>query len=353
MSMSPTSYMTSPDTSYSQTAMPSWNALASQPGSMSAYGYSSGPATQSVYGYPAAPDQQPSLYSHSASYAVQPVQPYGDYPTTMSLTGQFASLAVDSTRPAGGASGGGIVYTEQRGIHIRDLPRRASEDQVRKLIRDAAGREAELINGIEVPLDKDRNPRGWAFVHFRSADLARRMVGRLDGVEFKGRTLQVRLLKEGEAICSGGNGGGGGSCSVAVAAAASGYRSAKHGGGSAGGSGSGSSSRRDQGNGGRRREKERGERSSASSKAPPPSSSSSRSVPPLVVGSGTAGEASSSSSSSGKGKGKGKEKEKEKERERERERERHGTSRGSKCSVVIADGSLGRKRSDSDRRTAS
>ncbi|KAK7742120.1 hypothetical protein SLS53_004706 [Cytospora paraplurivora] len=327
--------MTSPDTSYSQTVMPSWNALASQPGSMSGYGYSSGPTTQTVYGYPAAPDKQPSLYSHSASYAVQPVQPYGDYyppPTTMSLTSQFASLAVDSTRSAGGASSGGIVYTEQRGIHIRDLPRRASEDQVRKLIRDAAGREAELINGIEVPLDKDRNPRGWAFVHFRSADLARRMVSMLDGVEFKGRKLQVRLLKEGEAIC-------GGSCSGAVAGAAKGHRSAKHGGG---GGGSGSGSKKDQGNG-RRREKERGERSSAPSKASPPSSSS-RSGP-LVVGSGTAGEASSSSSSSGKGKGK--------EKEKEKERERHGTSKGSKCPVVIADGSLGRRRSVSDRRAAS
>ncbi|ROV98205.1 hypothetical protein VSDG_04433 [Cytospora chrysosperma] len=201
MSMSPSSYMATPDTVYSQTVVPSWNTLASQSDPISAYGY--GSATQSYYGYPTVPDGQQALYDHSPSYAVQPVQPYNEYgeyyasPTTMTLSSQFADLAVGTSSATGG---GGVVYTEQRGIHIRDLSRRASEDQVRKLIREAAGREADLINGIEVPLDKDRNPRGWALVHFRSADLARRMVGVLDGAEFKGRKLGVRLLKEGETV---------------------------------------------------------------------------------------------------------------------------------------------------------
>ncbi|ROW12329.1 hypothetical protein VMCG_00420 [Cytospora schulzeri] len=336
MSMSPSSYMATPDTVYSQTVMPSWNTLASQPDPMSAYGY--GSATQSYYNYPTVPDRQPALYDHSASYAVQPAQPYGEYseyyapPTTMSLTSQFANLAVGTGSTGaggGGGHGGGVVYTEQRGIHIRDLSRRASEDQVRKMIREAAGREADLINGVEVPLDKDRNLRGWALVHFRSADLARRMVGVLNGVEFKGKRLEVRLLKEGETVGGGSSSSSGGGGVVAGPSSSSsssrGHRSGKHG------------DRRDEG--GRRREKDRGERSSASSKSSPPSSSKSG---PLVVGSGTM--IAEASSSRDKGKGKGKEKEKDK----------HGgsgsSSGSSKFSVVIADGSLGRRRSISDKR---
>jgi RNA recognition motif-containing protein len=240
----------------------------------------------------------------------------------MALSSQFADLAVGTSSATGG---GGVVYTEQRGIHIRDLSRRASEDQVRKMIREAAGREADLINGVEVPLDKDRNPRGWALVHFRSADLARRMVGVLDGAEFKGRKLGVRLLKEGETVgASGVVAGPPPSSSLSSSSSSRGHRSGRHG------------ERRDEG--ARRREKDRGERSSASSKSSPPSSGHSG---PLVVGSSTV--TAEASSSRDKGKGKGKEKEKEKDKDR------HGGS-SSKFSVVIADGSLGRRRSDSDRR---
>ncbi|KUI56300.1 hypothetical protein VP1G_03573 [Cytospora mali] len=325
MSMSPSSYMTSPGTSYSQAVIPSWNTLSSQPDPMSAYSYgsgsASGPATQSLYGYPAVQNRQQALYDHSASYAVQPVQPYSEYyqpPTTMSLTSQFANLEIGTSCSTGGRDGGGgIVYTEQRGIHIRELSRRASEDQVRKMIREAAGREADLINGVDVPLDKERKPRGWAHVHFRSADMAQRMVAVLNGAEFKGRKLQVRLLKEGETV--------GGVAAVAGPSSSSrGHRS---------GSGKHSDRREE---GGRRREKDRGERSNASWSSPQPSSS--KSGPLVVGGSSMAGDAGSSRD---KGKGKGKEKEKEK----------HSSS-SSKCSVVIADGSLGRRKSDCDRRAS-
>lgn len=321
MSMSPSSYMTSPETSYSQ-AMPSWNALASQPDPMSAYGYNSGTATpQMFYNFPTVSDGTPALFNHSASYAVQPYSDYYSPSTTMPLTSQFANLTVDSTSSTGGVSisssissssnNNRMVYTEQRGIHIRDLSRRATEDQVRKLIREAAGREADLINGVEVPLDKKRTPRGWAFVHFHSADLARRMVVVLNGFEFKGRKLQVRLLKEGETVGASGDGGGGDGAAVATAVAgpsSKGHRGAKHG------------DRRDDGRRKEKeREKERGERSTASRSSPPSNKSG-----PLVVGGGAAHGVSSSGSS----KGKGKEKEK---------------VSNTKFSVVIADGSsLGR-----------
>lgn len=325
--VSSASYMATPDSVYTQAIMPSWNTLASQPDPMSAYGY--GSAAQAYYGYPAAPDRQPAMYDHSASYAVQPAQPYGEYyapPAAMSLAGPPAELpagpaATTAPRPPRPLPAGGVVYTEQRGIHIRELPRRASEEQVRRMVREAAGREADMISLVEVPLDRDRNPRGWALAHFRTADLARRMVGVLDGAEFKGRRLEVRLLKEGEAVGSSGGGGAAGAPAVPSSSSSSsrGHRSGRQHG-----------DRRE--DGAKKREKDRGERGGGSSKASPPVSSGKSG--PLVVGSSTVSEASSSRDRGLKGKGK--------------EKERHGGgSSGNNCSkfsVVIADGSARRER---------
>ena len=312
--MTPSNYVTSPDRSFAQAITPRWEALASQP---SAYDCSPVSATPSIYGASTAPDRQPALYNRPASYAVQPVQPYGEYyppPIPMSLASQLANLTVGAGSTGG--AGGGVVYTEQRGIHIRDLPRRASEDQVRKMIREAAGREAGLITGVDVPLDKDRSPRGWAHVHYHSADLARRMVSVMNGREFKGKKLQARLLKEGETV-GGVVGGGGG-----AAGSSKGHRSGKH------------SGRRDEE--GKRRGKDRGERSSATKSSSQPSPPVNPGPP--VIGDST-GLGSSSSGSS-----------KDKDKEKGQGKEKHV----SKCAVVIANGSLGsrRKGDDSDRRAS-
>lgn len=335
MPMSPSSYMTSPGTSFSHgTVMPSCDVLTAtypQPNvPATTYGYygSGVEAQQPFYGYQTAPDRQPALYNQSASYAVQPIQPYSEYypplpppppPHNMTvLTNQMADLAM------GGVAGtsGGVIYTEQRGIHIRELSRRASEDQVRRMICDAAAREASLINGVEVPLDREGSPRGYAIVHFRSADLARRMVARLHGVDFKGRKLQVRLLKEGEAVGVGGCG--------AVASAPTRGHGHGHGHGHRSGRHHHSSSvRRDEGRRAERRDRDkergpdRGDKKASSSST---SSSASKGMP-LVVGGGFSGGAEASSlvsspSSSSKNKDKGKEK--------------HG---GNKSAIVIADGS--------------
>lgn len=335
MPMSPSSYMTSPGASFSHGAMmPSCDLLTAaypQPSVPTAatYGYygSGVEAQQPFYGYQAAPDRHPALYNQSASYAVQPIQPYSEYypppppPPSHSmavLTNQMA----DMTMGGAAASSGGVVYTEQRGIHIRELSRRASEEQVRRMICDAAGRETSLINGVEVPLDKEGNPRGYALVHFRSADLARRMVTRLHGVDFKGRKLQVRLLKEGEAV---GVGGCGAVTSAPARGHGHGHRSGRH-----HHQHHSSSVRRDDGRKAERRDrdKERGpDRGDKQVSSLSTSSSASKGMP-LVVGGGFSGDAEASSplcsspSSSSKSKDKGKEK--------------HG---GKKSAVVIADGS--------------
>lgn len=217
---------------------------------------------------------------------------------------QMVNLALGESTP------GGIVYTEQRAIHIRRISRRASEDEIRRIIYEATGPEAGLINLIEAPLDKHRNPIGWASVHFHSADLARRMVDRLNGAEFKGKALEVRLMKEGEAINSG---------SVAITApgpsSSRHHRSSRH------------HHRTEDSKKTERKERDWGEKAGSVSGG----STSEGSVPsrssksaPLVVGGSLTAESAPSSLSKGK------------------EKQGKGTT-----AVVIADGSSGRK----DRRT--
>lgn len=253
------------------------------------------------------------MYNASAGYAVQPPT-YTDYypPSTTALTAQMSNMTLGSH--SGG--GGGVIYTEQRGVHIRDISRRASEDQIRKMIRDVTGPEASLIEMVKIPA-QDGNPRGHAFIHCRSANLAKRLVDHLNGFEFKGRKLQARLMKEGEAISSSG------SC---VASTASPSPSSKPQRSSA--SSSSSKHHRHRKEDGSRRVEQRKERDSRPQKSTSRtvssslvSSSSSKTVP-LVVG-GNLATASVPASSA---------------------KEKHGK----KSSVVIADGSSGRRTSDAD-----
>lgn len=321
MPMSPSSYMTSPGAPFSHGAMmPSCDVLAAtypQPNlPTTTYGYygSGMEAHQPFYGYQTAPDRQPALYNQPASYAVQPIQSYSEYypqppppppPGMAVLTNQMADLTMGGAP----ATGGGVVYTEQRGIHIRELSRRASEEQVRRMVCEAAGREATLINLVEVPLDKEGSPRGYAIAHFRSADLARRMVARLHGVDFKGRKLQVRLLKEGEAV---GVGGCAAVASPPTRGHGHGHRSGRH---------HSSSVRRDEGRRAERRDRDKEKGPDRGEKKVSSTSSSASKGLPLVVGGGSSGaEASLCSSPPSSSKGK----------------EKHG---GKKSAVVIADGS--------------
>ncbi|PSS03741.1 hypothetical protein BD289DRAFT_478236 [Coniella lustricola] len=150
------------------------------------------PPSPSFYSLSATPDCS-QLYEPVSSYAVQ--SPYSDYygPVTTSLNEQFAGMAM-----TGNTSG--VIYTEQRGIQIRDISRRATADQIRKMLREATAPEANLISDIHIPFDKEGKPRGLAFVRFRTADIAKQMEMRLHGADFKGKKLQVRLMKDGEAI---------------------------------------------------------------------------------------------------------------------------------------------------------
>lgn len=220
----------------------------------------------------------------------------------------MANLALGESPPSG------IVYTEKRSIHIRGISQRTSEEEIRRMVLEATGSEAGFVNLIEAPLHNNRNSRGWASVHFHSADLARRMVDRLNGTEFKGKTLQVRLMKEGEAI-------NGGSAAVTGTASSRQHRSSRH------------THRRADSKKTERKERERAEKASSissTSEASGPSTSS-KSLPLVVGGSLTAESASSSSPSSSLPKSK----------------EKQGKKT---VTVIIADGSSGSKREKANKR---
>lgn len=314
MSMSSSSFMTGPDTSFSQGLVASYEPLPTAFSAPAPYGFA--PVQQSfLSAYPPSSDGSQAMYNAPTAYAVQPPT-YNDYypPSTSAMTTQMSNLAIGN-HPAGG-----VIYTEQRGVHIRDISRRASEDQIRNMIRDVTGPEASLIEMIKVPT-QDGTPRGHAFIHFRSANLAKRMVDHLNGYEFKGRKLQVRLMKEGEAIS-----GGGGAVAASTASQSSSKQQQQQ---PPRSSGSGKHHRPRKEDGKRAERKERDNKPQKSTSKVVASTtlvaSKSSTADPLVVG-GYPATASSSSTSSAK--------------------EKHGK----KSSVIIADGSSGHRPSDGDKR---
>jgi hypothetical protein len=94
------------------------------------------------------------------------------------------------------------VYTEQRRIIIRQLERRSlSRQQIHTLIRDHVGPDAsDDILEMDIPRDGENATKGFAFVLFGSSDTAKRAVSSLDGLDFKGRTLEVRPTVEGVSV---------------------------------------------------------------------------------------------------------------------------------------------------------
>ncbi|KAJ9154762.1 hypothetical protein NKR23_g2437 [Pleurostoma richardsiae] len=171
--------------------------------------YSQAPPQVPQYSYVQSPSfvnytPQPTNLYQGGAYQYAP-QGYGDYYSTTS--GAAGSSSVPSQGSL--ASPPGLIYTEQRGIHIREISRRAAVADVHSMIVNLAGDDAGNIVKMDIAV-KDKSPRGFATVGFTTLEVAQRMVARLNGFEFSGRKLQVRLLKEGEPVGDGGGGRGGG-----------------------------------------------------------------------------------------------------------------------------------------------
>ncbi|KAF3768344.1 hypothetical protein M406DRAFT_71397 [Cryphonectria parasitica EP155] len=131
-------------------------------------------------------------YNPGTLYAAhEPYSKYGSQAVAMQNS-QMAAMDTSKTPERG------VIYTEQRGIQIRNLSSRATESQTREAVLNLIGSEASFISEIRIPLSREGKPRGLAFVHFQTAELAKRMVMLLNGFVFRGRKLQV----EGETIYS-------------------------------------------------------------------------------------------------------------------------------------------------------
>jgi len=95
-----------------------------------------------------------------------------------------------------------VVKTEARKIIITQLPHSVSKSDLRDLLfstiaKLSRGYSYEAVEDVEVVIHADGTPRGHAFAVFESYSLAKYVVKTLDGLKFKGRTLQARFAKEG------------------------------------------------------------------------------------------------------------------------------------------------------------
>lgn len=121
----------------------------------------------------------------------QPADAYSDYYYTQ----EYAAWHGHAGDP--GPSQGAFVSTEKRKLFIKNIAYKASESEVRKMIREAAGSDAECIQDIDLPKDTTGGLKYTAFVLFTTPDAARAVQRRLHQKTFKGRCLMARLTAEG------------------------------------------------------------------------------------------------------------------------------------------------------------
>jgi len=115
---------------------------------------------------------------------------YPENPVSSTTTNYYASPA--ST----------VIKTEARKVIITQLPHSTSTSDLRDLLFNNIAQLSknysyDAIEDVEIATHADGTPRGHAFAVFESYSLAKSVVKSLDGLKFKGRTLQARFAKEG------------------------------------------------------------------------------------------------------------------------------------------------------------
>ena len=155
-----------------------------------AYSYSAAPTSRIVY----AGNMEPSTPVYIpptppiATYAAPLVYP--ECPVSPPANNYYTSPA--ST----------VIKTEARKLIITQLPHSTSTLDLRDLLFNAISKLSgsycyEAVEDVEIATHADGTPRGHAFAIFESYSLAKSMVKSLNGLKFKGRTLQARFAKEG------------------------------------------------------------------------------------------------------------------------------------------------------------
>ena len=124
--------------------------------------------------------------------------PYLDH--TAWSNSDFANTAPQPADPSS------HVVTERRKILVRDLPFRATPEQVIAWVRKKMGPFAGKISTIEVPRGRSGPEiRGHAYVAFRSSSSAKEAVRIMDQSTFKGRQVSARMTTEGVALMDDGD----------------------------------------------------------------------------------------------------------------------------------------------------
>jgi len=149
-------------------------------------------------------------YGHPQPYGCVPQLPAGyGYAVTTSSQSQSAETYSDYYYPQESAaawpdpagdvapSPGSFVSTEKRKLLVKDISFKASEGDIKKLIREAAGADAESIQDIDLPKDAGGALKYTALVLFATPEAARAVQRKLHRKSFKGRDLTVRFTTEG------------------------------------------------------------------------------------------------------------------------------------------------------------
>jgi hypothetical protein len=147
------------------------------------------------YPMPTAMDQ---LAYNTANLSLQQPSPQGNYHQGQGDYYQGGTAQAGSKpQKAQAPSSKGFVETQQKKIMVRGLSSSTGYDQFRDLINSTAGADCRHIAHISLPENDKGKARGYGLVMFRHSETARKVLERLDGYDWNGKTLRVEYTKEG------------------------------------------------------------------------------------------------------------------------------------------------------------
>lgn len=150
------------------------------------------------YGAPMSPyDQQSTTYSYAHYHTADvpsPVPCYFNGADQSQVPFYNNQPPSEHSKEEGSHSAyAGHVETEARRVFIRGISKKATGDEVEKLIsRGIAGIDLKAVETIDVPLDQNNRSRGHAIVTFRNVAAAQQAVAQLGKMTFHGRALEAR-----------------------------------------------------------------------------------------------------------------------------------------------------------------
>ncbi|KAI0025037.1 hypothetical protein F4780DRAFT_491252 [Xylariomycetidae sp. FL0641] len=142
-------------------------------------------------GYLDQPSTSATPYPLEGTYSQQ-------YPIENYQSDEYGLAAPDSRLTRPDAASHGMVATRKRKIIVRQLQTWTTYGQVRDLVLQKAGSDADKVQHIDLPAANGQGVnRGYALVTLADEDVAKKLIRRLDGLRLDGKTLNVRHTAEG------------------------------------------------------------------------------------------------------------------------------------------------------------